>query len=251
MMRFEDKVALVTGGGSGMGEATCLGFAREGADIAIFDLNIENTEKVAASVRDLGRKAVALKVDVADFQGVNASVQRVYEELSHIDILINGAGYGQYVPLSEMSEEAWDRSIAVHLKGTFTCTRAVINGMIEQKWGKIVSISSISGIVGTPTHSHYSAAKAGVIGMSKALAKEVAVCGLNVNVVAPGAIETPFQDGLRRDNPELLKRFAESVPMGRMGNAGEVAAIILFLCSKDAEFITGQVISPNGGMVIY
>lgn len=151
--RFTDKVAMVTGGGSGIGEATCMAFAKEGANLAIFDLDIENTEKVAVNVRNLGRKAIALRVDVANFQEVNVSVQKVYDELKHIDILINGAGYADYVPFAEMSEEVWDRSIAVHLKGTFNCTRAVINGMIAQNSGKILNISSVTAIVGLPKHT--------------------------------------------------------------------------------------------------
>jgi len=249
-MRFLNKVALVTGGGSGMGEAISRGFAKEGADIAIFDLNIENAEMVANVVRGLGRRAVALKVDIANFAEVNACVKTVLDELQHIDILVNAAGYGQYVPFAELSEDVWDRSVAVHLKGTFNCTRAVINEMIAQRSGKIVNISSTAGIIGSPRHTHYSAAKAGVIGMSKALAKEVAAYGINVNVIAPGPTDTPFLDEMKKEAPDKLEQVTKSIPMGRRGTAEDMAMATLFLASEDAAYITGQILSPNGGKVI-
>lgn len=249
-MRFSGKVVLVTGGGSGIGAATCLAFAKEGADIAIFDMNIENAEEVTAKVRNMQRKARALKVDVSSFSAINACVQKVYEELEHIDVLINAAGYGRYVLCAEMSEEVWDRSIAVHLKGPFNCTRAVINGMIAQRSGKIVNISSTAGLMGTVRHVHYSAAKAGLIGMTKALARELAPYGINVNCVAPGSVDTPFVEATKRDQPEQLQHRIKDVPLARLGTPEEMAAIIVFLCSEDASYITGQVISPNGGRYI-
>jgi NAD(P)-dependent dehydrogenase (short-subunit alcohol dehydrogenase family) len=214
-------------------------------------LHIENAEKIAIDVKALGQNAIALGVDVADFQAVNTAVRKVQREFKHIDILINGAGYGQYVPFAEMSEEIWDRSIAVHLKGTFNCTRAVINGMINRRYGKILNISSVTGIVGLPKHTQYAAAKAGVIGLTKSLAREVAEYRININALAPGPVKTAFQEPLRKHAPEILKMVAKSIPLGRRGNVEEFAAIILFLCSEDASFITGQVISPNGGYAIF
>ncbi len=249
-MKFKGRVALVTGGGSGIGAAACSAFAKEGASVAVLSLHLEKAEKTAMDVKALGQKAIALGVDVADFKAVNTAVQKVQQEFKHIDILINGAGYGEYVPFAEMSEEVWDRSIAVHLKGTFNCTRAVINGMIDRKYGKILNISSVTGIVGLPKHTQYAAAKAGVIGLTKSLAREVAEYQINVNALAPGPVKTPFQLPLRKQAPDILKMVGQSIPLGRPGNVAEIAAIILFLCSEDAAFITGQVISPNGGYAI-
>lgn len=246
-MKFKGKVAAVTGGGGGMGRSISLEFAKEGADIAILDLVPGNAEKLANQVRDLGRKAIALKVDVADFQAVNDSINRVYQEFKRIDILINAAGYAQYVPFAEMTEEMWDASIGTHLKGTFNATRAVIRGMTSQRSGRIISISSVAGVTGTPKGCHYSAAKAGVIGFTKALAKEVAPLGITVNAIAPGAIDTPFLDAVARD---LLEMYIKATPVGRLGKPEEIAALCLYLASEEASFITGQVININGGFYI-
>ena len=163
---------------------------------------------------------------------------------------MNPAGYGQYVLFADLTEDVWDRSVAVHLKGTFNTTRAVINGMIAQRYGKIVSISSTAAIAGSPKHAHYSAAKAGVIGMSKALAKEVAEYGINVNVVAPGPTDTPFRGAMKQEAPDKFAASIKRVPLGRLGTAEDMAMATLFLASDDASFITGQVLSPNGGVVI-
>jgi len=249
-MRFEGKVAVITGGGSGIGRATCIAFAKEGARIGILDVNPSNAEKVAKEVRDGGGAAVGVQADVARYEEVTSAIGQVENILGQIDILVNAAGYGHYVVLAEMSEEAWDRSIAVNLKGTFNCTRAVINTMISRRQGKIVNVSSVAGIVGAARHTQYSAAKAGVIGMSKGLAKEVAALGINVNVLAPALIDTDFYEPMKRQAPGFYEQLQKSIPMGRMGTAEEMAQVILFLCSESAAFITGQVISPNGGFMI-
>jgi len=249
-MRFKGKVALITGGGSGIGEAACFAFAKEGAGIGILDINITNAEKVENHLKEIGCTALAVQANVANYEEVRTAVQKIYSKFKHIDILVNGAGYGHYVLLSEMSEAEWDDSIAVNLKGPFNCTRAVINGMISQKSGKIVNISSVAGIVGAHRHTQYSAAKAGVIGMSKGLAKEVASFGINVNVLAPALIDTDFYAPMKKEAPEFYEKLINSIPLGRMGTAQEMAATILFLCSEDAAFFTGQVLSPSGGFMI-
>ncbi len=249
-MKFEGKKAVVTGGGSGQGASIALSLAREGADVAILDLDLENAEKVANQVRELKRKAIAMKVDVADFQGVNDCIKRVYSEFGRIDFLINSAGRGQYVLLAEMTEEMWDRSVAIHLKGVFNCTRAVINGMSDQQYGRIINISSASGVWGPPKHSHYSAAKAGVIGLTKALAKEVGRLGITVNAIAPGAIDTPFLNVVRAQAPEVVQHLINATLVGRMGRPEEVAALCLYLLSDDAGYITGQVINISGGLIM-
>lgn len=246
-MKLKGKVAVVTGGGGGMATGISQELAQEGCDIALLDVNLENAEKVADLVRALGRRAIAIQCDVAQFSNVHWAMDRVYHELEHIDILVNNAGYGQYVLVSEMTEEMWDRMIAVHLKGTFNCTRAVINRMISQRSGRIINISSVTGIMGAATHTHYAAAKAGMIGFTKSLAKEVAPFAITVNAVAPGIVDTPF---IGRMPEELRQRVITSTLLGRLGRPKDVAAVVAFLASEDASFITGQVISPNGGLLI-
>jgi 3-oxoacyl-[acyl-carrier protein] reductase len=246
-MRFDGKKAVVVGGGGGMGRAICCGFAKEGADVAVLDLVLENAEKVAKEVRDSGHKAIAMKVDIGDFKTVHDCINGVYKEFKHIDILVNGAGYGDLVPFAEMTEETWDRCIATHLKGTFNAMRAVINGMISQHSGRIISISSIAGVTGTPKHCQYSAAKAGVIGLTKALAKEVASEGITVNAIAPGAIKTPFVKNVPQSSLDI---FIKATLAGRWGTPEEIAALVLYLASDEAGFVTGQVININGGQYI-
>jgi len=246
-MKFEGKKVVVAGGGGGMGLSISLAFAQEGADVAILDFVAENADKVASQVTGMGRKAIALKVDVANFKAVNDCIKRVYDEFKSIDVLINAAGYGEYVPFAELTEEIWDRSIGTHLKGTFNATRAVINGMISQRSGRIISVSSIAGVTGTPKHCHYSAGKAGIIGLTKALAKEVAPLSITVNAIAPGAIKTPFLDSVVKD---VIDMVTKATPVGRLGTPEEIAALCVYLASEEAGFVTGQVIGINGGYYI-
>lgn len=247
-MTLQGKNSIVTGAGSGIGRAIALEMARQGANVACADLNLNSAETVAQEVIDEGRRALVIEVDVASFPAVAAAVRKIYDEFRQIDILVNNAGFGQYLAFWEITEEFWDRMIAVHLKGNFNCTRAVIEGMIAQKSGRIINISSVAGLTGTPTHSHYSAAKAGIIGFTKALAKEVAPFGITVNAVAPGMVDTPL---IRKEMPEELKQAVlERMPVGRMGTPEEIAYAVAFLAADAASFITGQVVSPNGGYVI-
>jgi 3-oxoacyl-[acyl-carrier protein] reductase len=185
--------------------------------------------------------------DVTKFPDVQAAIGKVYAQFGHVDILVNNAGYGQYILVKDMTEEMWDRMIAVHLKGTFSCTKAVIDKMIAQGSGRIINISSVSGMMGAPTHSHYAAAKAGMIGFTKGLAKELAAHQITVNAVAPGIVETPF---IGRMNQDLKEKVIASTLLGRLGRPRDIAAVVAFLATEDAGFITGQVISPNGGLLI-
>jgi NAD(P)-dependent dehydrogenase (short-subunit alcohol dehydrogenase family) len=243
--------AVVTGGASGIGRGISLRLARDGANVAIFDLDLAGARAVAEEIKPLGRKALAYQVDVADRAQVEAAVEQVRKELGPIHILVNDAGIGEFVPLAQMSEAQWDRMIAIHLKGTFNCTKAVIQDMVEAKWGRIVSISSVAGLGGGSGLVHYSAAKAGIIGFTKALAHEVGPAGITVNAIAPGLIDTPI---LRKsDMPEeQVRQFIETIvgrtPVRRVGTPDDIATACAYLVSEEASFFTGQVISPNGGM---
>ena len=246
-MKLKDKVALVTGAGSGIGRACALWLAEEGAEVAIADLNLPAAEQGAQEVRGKGRRALAVRADVADSDQVADLAQQIIRQFGRVDILVNNAGRAQPKPFTELTEADWDRMIDVHLKGTFNCTKAVIEGMISHRWGRIISIASTAGLTGTPNHIHYSAAKAGIIGFTKALAKDMAPFGITLNAVAPGIIETPILSGVPEDLKQL---YISRTPVGRMGRPEDIAAVVTFLATDDAGFITGQVISPNGGYFI-
>ena len=251
LMGLAGKNAVVTGGASGIGRGICLRLARDGANLAILDLNLAGAEKVAAEVSASGGKALACQADVANRAQVGAVIARVHKEFGPVQILVNDAGIGKFVLLTEMSEEAWEEMIAIHLKGTFNCTKAVVQDMIDAKWGRIVSISSTAGLGGAMGLVHYSAAKAGIIGFTKALAQELGPMGITVNAIAPGLIDTPI---LRRDGvlTERMQKFINMTvtrsPVRRTGVPDDIAAACAYLVSEEASFFTGQVMSPNGGM---
>jgi NAD(P)-dependent dehydrogenase (short-subunit alcohol dehydrogenase family) len=250
-MSLAGKNAVVTGGASGIGRGICLRLAREGANVAILDLNLSGAEVVATEVAALGRKSVACQADVANRTQVNAAIEQVRRELGPIQVLVNDAGIGKFVLLSEMSEEAWDEMIGIHLKGTFNCTKAVVQDMIDAKWGRIVNISSTAGLGGAAGLVHYSAAKAGIIGFTKGLAAELGPLGITVNAIAPGLIDTPIllKDGaLSGRMRKFMQITANRAPVRRNGVPDDIAAACTYLTSDDASFFTGQVISPNGGM---
>jgi NAD(P)-dependent dehydrogenase (short-subunit alcohol dehydrogenase family) len=250
-MSLAGKNAVVTGGASGIGRGICLRLARDGANVAILDLDVAGAEKVAAEVTAVGRKALACQVDVVNRAQVDAAVERVRKELGPIHILVNDAGIGEFVPLAQMSEEQWDRMIAIHLKGTFNCTKAVVQDMLDAKWGRVVSISSVAGLGGGMGLVHYSAAKAGIIGFTKALAQELGPIGITVNAIAPGLIDTPI---IRKSQlpEEQVRGVIETVvgrtPVRRIGVPDDIAAACAYLVSEEASFFTGQVVSPNGGL---
>ncbi len=246
-MRFEGKKVVVTGGGGGMGQAISLEFAREGADVAVLDMVADNAEKVAKEVRALGRKAIPMMVDVASYRAVQDCIGKVLKEFKDVDVLVNGAGYAQYAPFTELTEEMWDRSVNIHLKGTFNATHAIVPGMIARRSGRIISISSVAGVTGTAKGCHYSAAKAGVIGLTKALSKELAPLGITVNAIAPGATDTHFLDAVAHD---LLQMYIKSTPVGRLCTPAEIGALCAYLASPEAGFITGQVINISGGFYV-
>jgi NAD(P)-dependent dehydrogenase (short-subunit alcohol dehydrogenase family) len=246
-MRLEGKVALVTGAGSGIGQAIALLFAKEGADIAVNDIDLSSAEETAGAVKQIGRKAIAVRADVAKADEVDAMVDRVINELGGVHILVNNAGIPVHGPLlGEQTPENWDRVVGVILRGTYLCSRRVGQWMVSRKTGKIVNISSVAGIAGSPTLTSYGAAKAGVINLTRALAVDWGKYNINVNCIAPGVIDTPLTQRTfaRWLTPEQI---TEPIPLGRMGEADEVAKAALFLVSDDAGYITGVTLPVDGG----
>jgi 3-oxoacyl-[acyl-carrier protein] reductase len=244
-LKLAGKVALVTGAAQGIGKAVALLLARNGADIVVSDINLEKAEETAKEVQVLGRKALAIKVDVAKSNDVDKMVQAILAQFGHIDILINNAGIARDKLILRMTEEDWDVVLNINLKGTFNCTKAVVRHMSKQKSGKIVNIASVVGEMGNAGQGNYAASKAGVIGFSKTIAREFAQRGINVNVIAPGYIETPMTEALPDKVKEDLKRL---IPMDRLGKPEDVAEAVLFLVSESANYITGQVLNVNGGI---
>jgi 2-hydroxycyclohexanecarboxyl-CoA dehydrogenase len=245
-MSLEGRTAVVTGGASGIGESICLRLARDGADVAILDLNTAGAEAVAETIRGGGRRALAIATDVSKAASVAAAATAVHAGLGPAHILVNDAGIAEFVPLLDMSEAQWDRMLAVHLKGTFLCTRAFLPDMLAAGWGRVVNVSSVGGLRGGPSIAHYAAAKAGMIGFTKAVAIEVGSKGITVNAIAPGMIETPM---LKNSGvPEAIyAHVREQTPMRRLGKPEDIAAACAYLVSEEAGFFTGQVMSPNGG----
>jgi NAD(P)-dependent dehydrogenase (short-subunit alcohol dehydrogenase family) len=247
-MRLEGKVALVTGAGSGIGRAIAVKFATEGAAVAVGDINEETAAATAEKVRSAGVAGLSVKADVSSSKETQNMVARAVAELGRIDILVNNAGVGDYKPFLEITEEAWDRLLSIHLKGAFNCTKAVLGDMLARRSGCIVNISSLAGTTGTPFHVHYSAAKAGIIGLTKALAKEIARHGIRVNAVAPGWIDTPLGHQAEDFFARLTSRNRiVNPPLGVSGTPEDIAAACTYLASDEAGYVTGPVLSPNGG----
>jgi 3-oxoacyl-[acyl-carrier protein] reductase len=238
-------VALVTGAAQGIGKAVALLLARNGAEIIVSDINLEKAEETAKEVQALGRKALAIKVDVAKLDDVEKMVGAILARFGQVDILVNNAGIARDKLILRMTEEDWDAVLNINLKGTFNCTKAVVRHMSKQRSGKIVNIASVVGEMGNAGQGNYAASKAGVIGFTKTIAREFAQRGINVNAIAPGYIETPMTDALPDKAKEELKRL---IPMDRLGKPEDVAEAVLFLVSEASSYITGQVLNVNGGI---
>jgi 3-oxoacyl-[acyl-carrier protein] reductase len=211
----------------------------------VSDVNLEKATETAKEIETMGRKAMAVRVDVSRLEDVDQMVDAILKQLGKIDILVNNAGITRDKLILRMSEEDWDAVLNVNLKGTFNCTRAVVRHMAKQRYGKIVSIASVTGEMGNAGQVNYAASKAGVIGLTKTIAREFAQRGINVNAVAPGYIQTPMTDVLPEKVKEELKRL---IPMDRLGQPGDVAEAVLFLVSERSSYITGQVLNVNGGI---
>jgi 3-oxoacyl-[acyl-carrier protein] reductase len=246
-MRLKDKVALITGGARGIGKAISLLFAKEGADIAIADVNLEEAQKSCLEIEQLGRKTLALEMDVTDYAKVEQTVNKILDKFTKVDILVNNAGITKDNLLLRMSEPEWDAVLNVNLKGSFNCIKAVSRPMIKQRQGRIINIASIIGIIGNAGQANYSASKAGIIALTKTAAKELASRNISVNAIAPGFIETEMTARLPED---LRQKMKEAIPLKLFGRPEDVAAACLFLASEDSNYITGQTIVVDGGMVM-
>jgi len=238
--------ALVTGGGSGIGRAVAQHLARDGAAVTVLDLDGGSARAVAEALVATGARAHAVVADVSDAAAVAGAVADARGALGAVHVLVGCAGIAGFAPLLEMTAAQWERMLAVHLTGTFTATRAVLPDMIAARWGRVVTISSVGGLRGGPNLTHYAAAKAGVIGFTKALALEVGMHGITANAVAPGLVDTPMLRGSGIP-AAVLEQSLRQIPVGRLGTPEDVAAVCAFLASPAAEFVTGQVVSPNGG----
>ncbi len=241
------KTALVTGGAKGIGEAICVQLAKDGYNIA---LNYNTSEKEAISLKEKLSSITDIeifKADVSDSKQVNSMFDEIEKVFGGVDILVNNAGIAQQVLFTDITDEMWQRMLGVNLTGAFNCCRRALPYMINQKYGSIINVASMWGEVGASMEVHYSAAKAGLIGLTKALAKEVGLSGITVNAVSPGVVLTDMMSQFSEDDKKAL---ADETPMGTLGNTDDIASMVSYLVSEKARFITGQVISVNGGFVI-
>ena len=244
-MLFEGRVSIVTGASQGIGETIAMELAREGARVILVDIQKDKLEAVAGRIRESGGKAACHEADVSRLEDATRVIDAVLRDYGRIDHLVNNAGIARDNLLLRMKEEEWDAVISVNLKGCWNFSKAVIKSMVAGRCGRIVNIASVVGLVGNPGQANYAASKAGVMGFSRALAREVASRGITVNCVAPGYIATAMTDKLPE---EVKKAFMDSIPVKRFGLPIEVAFAVKFLLSEEAAYITGQVINVNGGM---
>ncbi|MBP7687142.1 MAG: SDR family oxidoreductase [Thermoflexales bacterium] len=249
-MSFQDQVVLVTGAGRGIGKAIALAFARDGAKVAVNDINPSSCEAVAQEIRSGGGEAAAFHADVSNKLAVQAMLIDLEDRWGRVDVLINNAGVEPHKPIVQLDEWDWDRTIDVNLKGAFICAQSVGRMMIKQDGGVIVNIASIAGrAAGLRDRSAYVASKTGLIGFTKECAREFAAHQIRVNAVCPGVIVTEMTAHLR-DNEAQLKKWLEDIPLGRLGEPDDVTGLVLFLCSDAARYITGQAINIDGGKVM-
>ena len=253
MKRFDNQTVVVTGGGGGIGGATCRRFAREGAKVAVFDLNAEAAEKVASGIRAEGGSAQAFRCDITDRASVDAAVAATESQLGPVDVLVNNAGWDVFKPFTKTEPAQWDKLIAINLTGALHMHHAILPGMAARKKGRVVNIASDAARVGSSGEAVYAACKGGLVSLSKTLAREHARHGITVNVVCPGPTDTAlfadYKEGA--GNPEkLLEAFTRSIPLGRIGQPDDLSGAIVFFASDDAAFVTGQVLSVSGGLTM-
>jgi 3-oxoacyl-[acyl-carrier protein] reductase len=244
-MDYKGQVGLVTGGTRGIGKAIAEVLAKRGVHLAIAGRNVDAAHEVAASLSTSGSRAIGIRLDVSNAAEVEKAFEIIRKEFNRIDILINNAGITKDGLLMRMKEDAWDSVIDTNLKGVFLCSREAIKNMAKQRYGRIVNITSVAAFMGNPGQANYSASKAGIVGLTKTVAREYAGRGITVNAVAPGFIETAMTDVLTENLKEEMKKL---IPVGRFGSVHDVANAVLFLVSPESGYITGQVIHVNGGM---
>ncbi len=253
MLRFQDRTVVVTGGGGGIGGATCRRFAAEGARVAVFDLNADAAERVAAEIRATGGKAEAIRCDITNRADVDAAVAAAEQRLGPIDVLVNNAGWDVFKAFTKTTSADWERLIAINLTGALHMHHAVLPGMAARKKGRIVNIASDAARVGSSGEAVYAACKGGLVAFSKTIAREHSRHGITVNVVCPGPTDTAlfaeYKEGA--GNPEkLMEAFTRSIPLGRIGQPDDLPGAIAFFASDDAAYITGQVLSVSGGLTM-
>jgi len=253
MQRFKGKTVIVTGGGGDIGGATCRRFGKEGARVAVLDLNLDAAEKVAAAIRVEGAEAAAIRCDITDRASVDAAVAATQAQLGPIDVLVNNAGWDVFKPFTKTEPAQWDKLIAINLTGALHLHHAVLPGMAARKKGRIVNIASDAARVGSSGEAVYAACKGGLVAFSKTIAREHARHGITVNVVCPGPTDTAlfadYKEGA--GNPEkLIEAFTRAIPLGRIGQPDDLPGAIVFFASDDAGFITGQVLSVSGGLTM-
>jgi 3-oxoacyl-[acyl-carrier protein] reductase len=246
-MRLENKVAMITGGARGIGAEIAMTYAREGAHIALADINEECLRSTSEKIRALGRKVISAKVDITHKEEVSQFMKSVVEEFNQLDILVNNAAYIHYAPFLDYEAEEWDKVVAVCLKGTFLCSQAAAKEMVKNRYGRIINIASVAGQIGVPMGSSYCTVKGGIIAFTRLLAVELAAFGIHANSISPGAIDTENLRSLVGDDGIEIRRSI--VPIGRIGQVDDIAKVALFLASTDADFISGENLNVDGAFM--
>lgn len=250
-MRFSDKVAIVTGGARGIGKAIAVRLAKEGAKVMVVDKNPDTPKDTVEGIKKDGAQATAIVADMTKAEDVRRMVQATMEQFGKIDILVNNVGLFTFEPFLDTKEKEWDRLLALNLKSTLLCSQAVLKEMVKKSYGKIVNISSDAARIGVTTMGSYSAAKAGVMGLTKTLAREMARYNININCVCPGLADTQMTADLVAFAPEMKEKMIKAVPFRRLATPEDVAAAVCFFASDEASYITGQSLSVNGGQAMF
>jgi 3-oxoacyl-[acyl-carrier protein] reductase len=248
-MQLKDRVAIVTGAGQGIGAAVAMAYAREGARVAVVDMNIESAQSVALEISAAGGQALAVACNVAIREQVDAMAKLITKTWGRVDILVNNAGITRTAMLHKMTQDQWQDVLSVHLSGSFNCLQAVVDGMIERRYGRIIYVTSAAGVLGTIGQINYSAAKAGIMGMTKSTAKELARFNITANAIAPGAA-TPMTETIRTDE-RFKEKYLDRIALGRWAAPEEITPVFVFFASDASSYVTGQILAADGGMTIH